>query len=176
MNHLILILSAVFALAAGITDLRWRRIPNWLTFPAAAIALILHAVAGGWQGAKLSLLGAALGLAVLLPFVLIRSLGGGDWKLVGGLGAFFGPARLVPVLIYTLLINGLMALVLIIMKKRIGKTLRNLVAMIASIFRLRMPGPDLTIDSPDAVKVPFGVAAAVAVLLYTAWQHPWNGF
>ena len=176
MNHVIWSLSAAFALAAGLTDLRWRRIPNWLTFPAAAIALILHVVAGGWPGARLSLLGAALGLGVLLPFVLIRSLGGGDWKLVGGLGAFFGPSRLITVLIYTLLINGLMAIVLIIAKKRVGKTLRNLGAMIAAILHLRMPGPDLTIDSPNAVKVPFGVAAAVAVLLYTAWQHPWNGF
>lgn len=176
MNHVIWIFSAVFALAAGITDLRWRRIPNWLTFPAAVIALILHVAAGGWPGAKLSLLGAALGLGVLLPFVLLRSLGGGDWKLVGGLGAFFGPTRLITVLIYTLLINGLMALVLIIAKKRVGKTLRNLGAMIAAIVRLHMPGPDLTIDNPEAAKVPFGVAAAVAVLLYTAWQHPWNGF
>ena len=175
MNHVIWSLSAVFALAAGITDLRWRRIPNWLTFPAAAVALILHTVAGGWPGARLSLLGAALGLGVLLPFVLIRSLGGGDWKLVGGLGAFFGPSRLVTVLIYTLLINGLMALALIIAKKRVGKTLRNLGAMIAAIVHLHMPGAELTIDSPEAVKVPFGVAAAVAVLLYTAWQHPWNG-
>lgn len=176
MNHVIWSLSAAFALAAGLTDLRWRRIPNWLTFPAAAIALILHVVASGWPGAKLSLLGAALGLGVLLPFVLIRSLGGGDWKLVGGLGAFFGPSRLITVLIYTLLINGLMALVLIIAKRRVGKTLRNLGAMIAGIVRFRMPGLELTIDSPEAVKVPFGVAAAVAVLLYTAWQHPWNGF
>lgn len=176
MNHVIWSLSAAFALAAGITDLRWRRIPNWLTFPAAATALIFHVVAGGWPGAKLSLLGAALGLGVLLPFVLIRSLGGGDWKLVGGLGAFFGPSRLVTVLIYTLLINGLMALVLIIARKRVGKTLRNLWTMIAAILHLRMPGPELTIDSPEAAKVPFGVAAAVAVLLYTAWQHPWNGF
>ena len=176
MNKLIWILSAAFALTAGITDLRWRRIPNWLTYTAIPLAICLHAVADGWRGAKLSLLGAALGLGILLPFVLIRSLGGGDWKLVGGLGAFFGPHRLIEVLIYTLLINGVVALIMIIWKKRLGQTFRNLGRMFSAFFRLHLPGQDLTIDNPEAAKVPFGVAAAIAVLLYTAFQRSWTGF
>jgi len=164
-NKLIWILSAAFALTAGITDLRWRRIPNWLTYSAIPLAILLHALADGWGG-----------LGILLPFVLIRSLGGGDWKLVGGLGAFFGPARLIQVLIYTLLINGVMALIMVIWKKRLGRTLRNLGRMFAAFFKFHLPGQDLTIDNPEAAKVPFGVAAAIAVLLYTAFQHSWNGF
>jgi hypothetical protein len=48
--------------------------------------------------------------------------------------------------------------------------------MFAAFFRFRLPGQDLTIDNPEAAKVPFGVAAAIAVLLYTAFQHSWNGF
>jgi prepilin peptidase CpaA len=169
-NQAIWILSAAFALAAGIADAQWRRIPNWLTYPAVPSAIVLHGIANGWTGAKLSSLGAALGLGILLPFVLIRSLGGGDWKLVGGLGAFFGPTRLLEVLIYTLLINGLMALIMVIWKKRVGKTLRNLARMTAAFLHLHLPGDDLTIDSPEAIKVPFGVAAAVAVLLYVPTQ------
>jgi prepilin peptidase CpaA len=175
-NKLIWALSAAFALTAGITDLRWRRIPNWLTYTAIPLAICLHAIAEGWRGTRLSLLGAALGLGILLPFVLIRSLGGGDWKLVGGLGAFFGPHRLIEVLIYTLLINGVMALCMIIWKKRLGQTFRNLGRMFAAFFKFHLPGQDLTIDNPEAVKVPFGVAAAIAVLLYTAFQRSWTGF
>ncbi len=41
---------------------------------------------GGWSGLKTSLLGAVIGLALLLPFVLLRSLGAGDWKLAGSAG------------------------------------------------------------------------------------------
>jgi prepilin peptidase CpaA len=168
-------LSAAFALTAGVTDLRWRRIPNWLTYPAIPGAIILHAIAGGWPGAELSLKGTALGLGILLPFVLIRSLGGGDWKLVGGLGAFFGAQRLITVLIFTLLINGFMAICMVIWKRRVGQTLRNLGRMTAAFFSLHLPGSDLTIDNPDAAKVPFGVAAAIAVLLYTSSQA-WGAF
>jgi prepilin peptidase CpaA len=174
-NKALWILSAGFALAAGVTDLRWRRIPNWLTVPAIPAAILMHAIAGGWPGARLSLLGSALGLGLLLPLVLIRSLGGGDWKLVGGLGAFFGSQRLLTVLLATLLINGFMAVCLIIWKRRVGKTLRNLGRMAGAFFSLRLPGEDLTLDNPEAAKVPFGVAAAIAVLLYTSTQ-PWGAF
>jgi prepilin peptidase CpaA len=175
MNKAIWILSAVFALAAGVTDLRWRRIPNWLTVPAIPVAVLMHAIAGGWPGARLSLLGSALGLGLLLPLVLIRSLGGGDWKLMGGLGAFFGSQRLLTVLVATLLINGFMALCLIIWKRRVGQTLRNLGRMTTAFFSLHLPGEELTLENPEAAKVPFGVAAAIAVLLYTSTQ-PWGAF
>ena len=175
MAKTIWILAAAFALTAGITDLRWRRIPNWLTYPGIVTAIILHSALGGWHGARLSLLGAALGLGLLLPFVLLRSLGGGDWKLIGGLGAFFGPQRLVIVLVFTLLINGVMALVFIIWKKRMGQTLRNMGRMIGAFGSFHLPGQDLTLDNPDAAKVPFGVAAAIAVLLYTSTQQ-WGPF
>lgn len=175
MNKAIWILSALFAFSAGVTDLRWRRIPNWLTVPAIPSAIALHSIASGWPGAKFSLLGTALGLGLLLPFVLIRSLGAGDWKLVGGLGAFFGSQRLITVLILTLLINGFIAICMVIWKRRVGRTLRNLGRMTVAVLSLHRPGNELTLDSPEAVKVPFGVAAAIAVLLYTS-QQAWGAF
>ena len=175
-NKALWILAAIFALTAGVTDARSRRIPNWLTYPAIPLAILLHTIDAGWAGARLSLLGAALGLGLLLPFVLIRSLGGGDWKLVGALGAFFGyntgfafsRQRLIVVLLWTLVINGVMALFLVIWKGRARQTLRNIGRMLAALFRVHLPPSDLTIDNPEAIKVPFGVAAAVAVLLYTS--------
>src|SRR6266567_1123402 len=169
-NKAIWILAAIFALTAGVTDARWRRIPNWLTYPAILVGIILHSIAEGWHGTRLSFLGTGLGLGLLLPFVLVRSLGGGDWKLVGGLGAFFGPARLMEVLVWAVLINGIMAVCLIIWKRRVGQTLRNLGHMTAAFFSLHLPGSELTIENPNAAKVPFGVAAAIAVLLYTSGQ------
>jgi prepilin peptidase CpaA len=166
-------LATIPALVAGWTDWRWRRIPNWLTVPALLLGIGANCVAGGWAGAKESLLGAGLGLGLLLPFVLIRSLGAGDWKLAGALGAFLGPSRMITVLLGTVLVAGLMAVVVIIWKKRVGQTLRNLGHLVAALFRLHLPGPEVSLDNPESSKIPFGVAMAVAVVLYTvgrAWQ------
>jgi prepilin peptidase CpaA len=169
------ITAAAFALAAGITDLRWRRIPNWLTYPAVPIAIAFHWVTAGRHAALLSLGGAALGLAILLPFVLLRQLGGGDWKLVGALGAFFEMRRLLLVLFLALLINLIMAIALVIWKRRLGQTLRNMGHILLSFISLHLPGQELTIDNPEATKVPFGIAAAIAVLLYVSSQQ-WIAF
>jgi prepilin peptidase CpaA len=163
-------LATIPAVIAGWTDWRTRRIPNWLTVPALVLGLAANSLALGWYGAKEALLGAGLGLGLLLPFVLIRSLGGGDWKLVGALGAFLGPPRLIAVLVATILVAGAMALVLVIWKRRVGQTLRNVGRMLAAMFTLHLPGPEVSLDNPESLKVPFGVAVAVAVVLYTVRQ------
>jgi len=164
------ILPAVLALIAGITDWRSRRIPNWLTVPALLIGIAVNAGLHGWAGAKSSLLGAGLGLLLLLPFVLVRSLGAGDWKLIGALGAFLGPQRLITVLFATLLVAGVMALVLVIWKGRFLHTLRNMGRMLAAFGSFHLPGQELTLDDPQAAKVPFGVAVAVAMIFYTVGE------
>jgi prepilin peptidase CpaA len=163
-------LATIPAVLAGWTDWRSRRIPNWLTVPALLLGIATNSLALGWSGAKESLLGAGLGLGLLLPFVLIRSLGGGDWKLVGALGAFLGPLRLIAVLVATILVAGAMALVLVVWKRRVGQTLRNVGRMLAALFTLHLPGPEVSLDNPESLKVPFGVAVAVAVVLYTVRQ------
>jgi prepilin peptidase CpaA len=163
-------LVTIPAMIAGWTDWRTRRIPNWLTVPALFLGIAVNTLALGWAGAKEALLGAGLGLGLLLPFVLLRSLGGGDWKLVGAVGAFLGPSRLIAVLVITILTAALMAIVVIVWKKRIGQTLRNLGHLLASLLTLHLPGPGLSLDNPDSLKVPFGVAVAVAVVLYTVRQ------
>ena len=167
---LILTLPALLSIAAGWTDWRSRRIPNWLTVPALALGIAANSWVRGWPGAKDSLLGAGLGLALLLPFVLIRILGAGDWKFVGALGAFLGPQNLLTVLLLGILVNGLMAIIMIIRKRRVRETARNLGRMLAAFLTMHLPGPDLTLDNPDLVKVPFGVAVAIAVILYTSRQ------
>jgi prepilin peptidase CpaA len=163
-------LPALLAAAAGWSDWRFRRIPNWLTVPGLLLGVIVNSLVWGWPGAKSSLLGALLGLALLLPFVMVRSLGAGDWKLVGALGAFLGPQHLLTVLLGAILIAGVMAAVLVIRHKRVRQTVRNLGRMLAAFFALHLPGPDLSLDNPEALKVPFGVAVAVAVILYSARQ------
>jgi len=158
--------AVVLAIAAGAWDWRFRKIPNWLTVSGAALGIAANTVLGHWPGLKTSLLGMLLGLALLLPFVLVRSLGAGDWKLAGALGACLGPRSLLAVLFASILVAGAMALAVIVWKGRLRQTLINIGRMLAALFSLRMPGAEVSLDNPESTKIPFGVAVALAVVLY----------
>lgn len=158
------------AIVAGWTDFRSRRIPNWLTVPAFALGVASNTFFYGWVGLKVSLLGALVGLGLLLPFVLLRSLGAGDWKLAGALGAFTGPGLLIDLLLLSVFVAGMMAIMLIIYKGRVRETLRNIAHILASLVTFQLPGNRVSLDNPDSLKVPYGVALALSVLLYGAAQ------
>ena len=153
------------AIGAGVLDWRYRRIPNWLTVSGLAAGVAVNTILFRWPGLKAALLGTALGLGLLLPFVLVRSLGAGDWKLAGALGACLGWRQLLAVLFVTIFVEGAMALAVVIYKRRLVHTLRNIVRILAALFSLRMPGFEVSLDNPESTKIPRGVAMSTAVLL-----------
>lgn len=159
-------LAVALALIAGWTDWRSRRIPNWLTVPGFMVGVLANVLANGRAGLKTSLLGAGLGLLVLLPFVFLRSLGAGDWKLAGALGAFVGWQELANLLMGSVFVAGVMALGLVIYKRRFKETLRNIGRLLASMLTLHMPGAEVSLDNPQSLKVPYGVALALTTLLF----------
>jgi len=158
--------AVLIAIVAGILDWRYRRIPNWLTVSGLLAGVAINTILYRWPGLKSALLGALLGLGLLLPFVMIRSLGAGDWKLAGALGACLGPRQLLSVLIGTILVAGVMALALVIWKGRLKRTLLNIAHLLAALLSLRMPGYEVSLDDPQSTKIPFGVAMALTVLFY----------
>jgi len=111
-----------------------------------------------------------LGLALLLPFVLLRGLGAGDWKLMGALGAWLGPSRLIVVLLGTVFIAGAMATVQMIRHGRVKETLYHVgvLLVILTTFGMRGQRENLTLDNPGLMKLPFGVAVAVSTVLFFA--------
>jgi prepilin peptidase CpaA len=158
--------AVLVAMVAGVLDWRYRRIPNWLTISGFAAGVAINTILYRWPGLKGALLGTALGLGMLLPFVMVRSLGAGDWKLAGALGACLGWRQLLSVLVGTILVAGVMALALVIWKGRLKQTLLNMAHLLAALFSLRMPGSEVSLDDPRSTKIPFGVAMALAVLFF----------
>jgi prepilin peptidase CpaA len=160
------ILTIGVTLLAGWVDFRTRKIPNWLTVPAFFLGLTLRTVLAGWPGAKASLEGAGLALVLLLPLVLMRALGAGDWKLMGALGAFLGPVLFLFVLLGSILVSGLMAIVEMTRTQRVGETFRNLFVLVRGFisFGLRA-NPGISLDNPRLLKLPFGVAVAISTLI-----------
>jgi prepilin peptidase CpaA len=152
-------------LLAGSVDFRTHKIPNWLTVPAFFSGLGLRTALGGWPGAKASLEGAGLALILLLPLVMMRALGAGDWKLMGAVGAFLGPALFLFVLVGSIFVSGLMAVVEMMRTRRVRETFGNLIVLLRGFvsFGLRA-NPEISLDNPRLLKLPFGVAVAISTV------------
>ena len=55
---------------------------------------------------------------------------------------------------------------LIIYKRRVRQALRNVGRILAALLTLRLPASELSLENPESLKIPFGVAVAFAVVLY----------
>lgn len=96
--------------AATYTDLRSRRIPNWLVLPFLGMGVLVSCWSHGWHGLGQSLSGAGLGLLLFGIFFMAGGMGAGDVKLCAAIGAWIGPSQLLIALVLTALVGGVMAL------------------------------------------------------------------
>jgi len=152
-------------LVAAFVDYRSRRIPNWLTVPAFLAGLTLRTALLGWPGAKSALEGTGLALVLLLPLVLMRALGAGDWKLMGAVGAFLGPLLFLFVLLGSILASGIMAVVEMARTRRVRETFHNLYVLVQGFFSFGLRAhPQISLDNPELLKLPFGVAVAISTV------------
>jgi prepilin peptidase CpaA len=162
-THIIWISALALTSVAGVTDWRTRRIPNWLTVPSLLVGIVMNSILLGWSGTKSSLEGAGVALVILLPLVLLRALGAGDWKLMGAVGAILGPSRLGVLLLASIFAAGLMALVEVVRQGAVKQTVLNLFVLIQGFFAFGLrPNPRISLDNPELLKLPFGVATALA--------------
>jgi hypothetical protein len=44
--------------------------------------------------------------------------------------------------------------------------MRNIARLLGAMFQLRMPGAEVSLDNPQSLKVPYGVALALTTLLF----------
>ena len=185
-----LALRIAFVLMAGMLavaawcDLRTRKVPNWLTLPAAGLGLAFWTLWGAlgpgsmtaWQGLLASLGALLAGFLPSLAIYALGGLGGGDVKTLGALGALSGSWEVVlATAFYGLIVACLWAIALMLRHRIVGQTLRNLVtAGLAVAARTR---PVVADAGPT---VPLGAAFKVGGLL-AGVEHmlriplPWSG-
>jgi prepilin peptidase CpaA len=150
---------------AAWTDLRTRRIPNWINVSGAAIGLVLHIYYGGISGAIQSLAGAALGLAIFLGLYAAGGMGAGDVKLFGAVGAFAGPQSLLLVFVFTGLLGGVAGVALAFYRGRLQQTLARTREIFIDMGRMRWQQLRATADAPNALRLPYGAVIAGGTLL-----------
>ena len=105
-------------------DLRTYRIPNWLTYSTAVIAITFNAIVSvvvkcnlsGWSlrpdslGFLQSLLGLAVGFGVMSIVFVLAGRGAGDVKLAAAIGAIVGPVRVLSIIFSAHLLAAVFAM------------------------------------------------------------------
>lgn len=156
---------AVLAVAT-FTDLRSRRIPNWLVLPFLAMGLGESAWFHGWHGLGKSAEGMALGLVIFGVLFLMGGMGAGDVKLCAAIGAWVGPGQLMLALVVTGLAGGVMALVWAFWGGFLGEMLKGSGDLLLGWRKKdREARSELVLENPLARKMPYAPAIAIGTLL-----------
>jgi prepilin peptidase CpaA len=171
----IAMLAVALAVCAAFTDVKARRIPNRLTYPAILIGLGLQGALHGWKGLLLSASGGLLFGGVLMLFHLVRAMGAGDVKLATALGCMAGLAGSPQLMFATAVAGGALAMVFIVASGRIAETLRNTLWVVAfhAQHGLRTH-PTVNLDNPGTVRMPYGLAFAAGTLYWAVSTQLWR--
>lgn len=111
------IVLAVTLCISTVFDLVFRRIPNLLLFFSLLALIVIASLSGFYELLRL-LVGALFGIVLILPAYLCRSMGAGDVKLVGVVGAAVGALHVPSILLSTILIGGLISSVFLLSKNQ----------------------------------------------------------
>ena len=155
-------------LTASIYDIRWRRIPNWLTFSTFGAALVYQSTTGGMEGFFFGLQGAGVGIGALLLFYALGGMGAGDVKLLGAVGAFLGPEGVFNTFLFTALLGGFYAVAVLAFTGELLQVLKRYWAMLLAFMLTKrivdIPSP----VNQHAPKLCYGVVIALGTVSYLA--------
>jgi prepilin peptidase CpaA len=157
--------ALALSVAAAIMDVQQHRIANRLTYPAMLAGLLLRSFFFGWHGAVTALAGFFLAAGIIFIFYAVRAMGAGDLKLMAAIGAFTGPRNVLLVLVATAIAGGVLAVIYAVYRKRLTATLAN----VGSVMKFHALGglrthPQLNLDNPEALRMPYGLAIAAGTL------------
>ena len=163
------IVLAGLVLLAGASDLRSRRIPNWLVLAGLVFGIGLNSFLYGMPGLWASLKGAGIALAIYFPLWILRAMGAGDAKLMAAVGSIVGPGNWLAIFFLSAVLGGVMGLLLVVAKRRVGQTIGNVVFILRELAYLRPPyakREELAAGHEAAVSMPHGAVITVAALMF----------
>lgn len=157
--------TLIAVLIATISDLRNRRIPNWLVLPFLLGGLAVSGITHGWTGLGHSVLGVLSAALLLGPLYWLGGMGMGDVKLCAAIGAWIWAGQLVMALVMMGLAGGLMALAWAAYGGFLKETLSGAGDLVFGLRKRGLrPHATLVLAHPAARKMPYAPAIAFGVL------------
>jgi prepilin peptidase CpaA len=154
------------ALIACVFDLSSRRIPNALTFGAAAVAVVVAAGIDGAAATSSSLIGLGVGLGIWLPIYALGGMGAGDVKLMAAIGAWLGPAAAFHAAMYAAMTGAALAAALAVVHGCARQTASN-VQLLLVHWRVAgfTPHSQLTLAHSDRPRLAYAVPILVGTVV-----------
>jgi prepilin peptidase CpaA len=118
-------LVIMYVTMAALIDLRTQRIPNELSAMAALLGLIAQVSLNGAPGLLSALAGAAIGLAMFLPFYLLRAVGAGDVKAMATVGIFLGAQATPLAVAFTLIAGAIVGVIVLLLQSSTAAATRT---------------------------------------------------
>jgi len=164
--HIYAISSVLTASTGAVFDICSRRIPNALTASAIVAGLAAHALLDGLPGLATSLEAGLICGLVFFLFFLAGGMGAGDVKLMTALACMMGLSNVASLMLLTALSGGVLAVVLALVRGRMKETLSNIGSLLVHHCTHGVaPHPDLNLDNPQTLRLPYGVAIASGSIL-----------
>ena len=149
---------------AAISDIRERRVPNWLNATMLVVGLL---AARPWSVTLdhpgVGIAGVTVGMAIWFPMYLLRLVGAGDVKLLAASGAWLGALGTLSASVWTAVAGGVLGVVWIVARQGTG----GAVMAVAHAFRAPRLLQLRPLDRRE--RVPYAVAIAVGVVI--AWMN-----
>ena len=168
---------------AAVTDIRARRIPNWLTLTVALSGLGQSVTPWRVTSPTDSIYGLFAGFVVTFLLYSVGGRGAGDVKLTAGIGAWLGPKPVLIALAAAAIVSLVLAVAQSSVRGRLGELFRSTGVMLISALNIRRLGARQVIDNgraassidkplPNALSM---LVATVCVVMWVSWTVAMTG-
>lgn len=159
------VIIIVFVCTAAWWDATASRIPNAITVTGLAAAFILRAPLGV-ESLLQGVGGFALALGVSVVLYALRAIGGGDVKLLAGVGAFLGSAEVMGAMGLIAVLGAGYALLSVTWKGLLPLLVYNTIELVKGWLTLGRAGAIRKLESPNALSIPYGIPIAMGTLFW----------
>jgi prepilin peptidase CpaA len=166
-------LLLTLVIGAAVFDVRYRRIPNWLTVTGALLGIALNTLVYPFPGGLIfAFKGLGLGFGVYFVLYALHAMGAGDAKLMAAVGAMVGWVDWLGIFAITAIVGGVMAVIVVVARKRVKTTFWNMNFILTEMKAGRAAHTgreELDVRNPKAMGLPHGAVIAVGTLFFLAF-------
>ena len=133
------------------------------------IGLVCHLLNGGLNGLFFSMIGLLLGIALFsLPY-LFGGMGAGDVKLMGAVGSLLGPKGVFMAFIFTAIIGGIYAIVILTLHGLLKETFKRYWMILKTFILTQKFIYTPPSEKKNKPRLYYGVAIALGTLISIAF-------